>query len=144
MPSVKGDPSDGDVCNLRAMSIRQLEKLTRFDRNRISKMLSEAGLKWTAGDNRAKLYDGPSAIEVLYRRDEEVSPSDQRNLAQAEKARTETAILKRKYILINEAVQANEMFLNRVREIIDEADIPREIKARFIDLMRERLEKPYE
>lgn len=138
------DGYDPETIKIRAVTIRQLESVTPFDRNRIARELREAGIKSTPGPKRSKCYHLKDAIEVLFLRDDELTPSDQRNLAQAEKARTETAILKRKYIPIEEATECLRLYCARVREIIDESDFPREVKSRIIDLWRGLKDHSYE
>lgn len=130
------DGYDPETIKVRAVTIRQLESVTPFDRNRIAKELREAGLKSTPGPKKSKCYDLKQALETLFLRDDELSPSDQRNLAQAEKARTETAILKRKYIKIEEATECLEIAGQRIREIIDNLDVSRESKSAMIDALR--------
>lgn len=131
------------IIDVEAVTIGQLESLTTFDRDRIARQLQEAGMKATAGPNGSKRFPLKAALETLYHRGAELSPSDQRALAQAEKAKVETAILREEFVLIDEAVKPHHLFTSRVREIIDESDFPLEVRCRIVDLWRERGREPY-
>jgi len=67
----------------------------------------------------------------------ELSPSDRRNMAQADKLETETAILRREWIPVDEAAEIVGVALDHVQKQIEASELPPATRTALIEKLQD-------
>lgn len=109
-------------------SVRKAATILRIDKSRFSQLMKENGIAPRKVDN-SHLYPVEELVAAAIDYKGEMTTTDRRNVAQARKVETETEILERKYIKIEDIAKPLGHAISAINEVISKLDVSEEEKG---------------
>lgn len=106
-----------------------------MDKGKFSALMEEQGLKPRVVGS-SHLYDAEKLVATVIDHKGAMTSTDRRNMAQARKAETETAILERKYIKIEDIAKPLGHAISAMNKVISRLDISDEEKGNCIEQLQ--------
>jgi hypothetical protein len=121
-------------------TVRKASSICRMDKGKFTALMEEQGLRpRVAGSSH--LYDVEKLVAIVIDHKGALTSTDRRNMAQARKAETETAILERKYIKIEDIAKPLGHAISAMNKVISRLDISDEDKGNCIEQLQIVLEE---
>jgi hypothetical protein len=116
-------------------NVSKAATICRMDKGKLVVMLEENGITpRIVGRNH--MYDAEKLVATVIDHKGAMTSTDRRNMAQARKAETETAILERKYIKIEDIAKPLGHAISAMNKVISRLDISDEEKGNCIEQLQ--------
>jgi len=115
----------------------------RMDKRTVSNVLESSGLN-ASKRGPAITYPAIDGLRALVDHrntpDGEISPADQRNLAQAEKLRVEAAVLRREWMPVADAVEIAGKLCDIIQQDVEKWDRDPEERREIVERLQQKLQ----